>query len=421
VELHLSRPPLAADRTNAINNLAANTTDMLGGLWAITVENIKRGADWTVPYHIGHVGALVKRISLGDDIWGFFAPFTPLAWTFFFALVLGYGLFTYALEQGYNEDFPHTDDDRTKAGTVITEMLWHCTMFSLKDRDKPIKTSAGKCLTVFFSFVIIVVLSSYTANLAAFMISASATEHFVKSQEDLKSKRVSVLCGQSTERWVKENNIAKTVVCAHSMEDAVNLVKKGSVDAALGWVDELHYHAAEDCKVEVSSIAMHATEFSFPVARRDNVPSWRYRFNAALFKLRETGEFHKLRQKWFNIGKNPCGASGSETNPDKAQIKLTNIIGLAIVLVGGLLVATFVEVLKSAHADGKLKMPRGDLLKGEADPEANDASSEAAPAEEGSDADEAAGLLKKSEDGPADSGEAAGGGEPTVAASEPTT
>ena len=63
------------------------------------MENIKRGADWTVPYHIGHVSALVKRVDLGDDIWGFFAPFTPMAWAFFFSLVLVYGFLTYAVEQ----------------------------------------------------------------------------------------------------------------------------------------------------------------------------------------------------------------------------------------------------------------------------------------------------------------------------------
>ena len=128
--------------------------------WAITVANIKRGADWTVPYHIGHVGALVKRVDLGDDIWGFFAPFTPLAWAFFFLLVLLYGLLTYALEQvvylvlptaflhgsaqGHNDEFPHTEDPNTSLGTVVTELLWHCAMFSLKDRDKPIKTTAAK-------------------------------------------------------------------------------------------------------------------------------------------------------------------------------------------------------------------------------------------------------------------------------------
>ena len=36
---------------------------------------------------------------------------------------------------------------------------------------------------------------------------------------------------------------------------------------ALGLIDELHYHAAKDCDVEVSAITLHATEFSFPVAR----------------------------------------------------------------------------------------------------------------------------------------------------------
>ena len=63
------------------------------------------------------------------------------------------------------------------------------------------------------------------------MISASATEHFVKSEEDLKSKTVAVLCGQSTEQWVKANNIARHVVCSENMQDAVDLVKKGIVEA----------------------------------------------------------------------------------------------------------------------------------------------------------------------------------------------
>jgi hypothetical protein len=40
-----------------------------------------------------------------------------------------------------------------------------------------------------------------------------------------------------------------------------------------------------------------------------------------------------------------CTTSGSDTNPDKAQIQLTNIIGLAIVLVVGLFAAGLVEVV----------------------------------------------------------------------------
>jgi len=352
--LDLERPPHAEDRSSAINQLDRNETDMLGGLWAITVENIKRGADWTVPYHIGHVGALVKRVEMGDDIWGFFAPFTPAGWAFYFLLVLVYGLLTYALEQGDNEEFPSTEDPETKPGTVITELLWHCAMFSLRDRDKPIRGTPAKILSFTFSFIVVVVLASYTANLAAFMISATTTEHMVKSEEDLKSKKVVVLCGQSTQAWVEQNNIVHEVQCSQTMNDAVDMVKKGIVDAALGWVDELHYHAARDCDVEVSAITLHATEFSFPVARSDDVPKWRYKFNAALFRLRETGEFHKLRQKWFDIADSNCAPSGSESNPDKAQIKITNIIGLAAVLVMGLLCAGLLEVaqmMKDLSAD----------------------------------------------------------------------
>ena len=82
---------------------------------------------------------------------------------------------------------------------------------------------------------------------------------------------------------MKSNNIAAEIVCSQTMLDAVDMVKKGLVDAvshsafwrhlnhpdlqALGWIDELHYHASQDCNVEVSAVTMHATEFSFPVSR----------------------------------------------------------------------------------------------------------------------------------------------------------
>ena len=70
-----------------------------------------------------------------------------------------------------------------------------------------------------------------TANLAACMIDASTTGHYVKSEEDLKSKRVAVLCGGSTESWIKVNNMASHIQCADDMKDAVDLVKSDIVDA----------------------------------------------------------------------------------------------------------------------------------------------------------------------------------------------
>jgi hypothetical protein len=188
--------------------------------------------------------------------------------------------------------------------------------------------------------------------MAAFMITASSSNHFIKSQEDLKSKHVSVICGQSAEAWIKKDNIASKISCTQTMADAVDLVAQGHVDAALGWMDELHFVASRRCNVELSAVSMHATEFAFPVSRRDNVPNWRYSFNAALFQLRETGEFHKLRKRWFHIGKSLCSKSASDTDPEKAQIKLPNVIGVAIILSIGLFAGGIVEIIMKVKAIG---------------------------------------------------------------------
>jgi hypothetical protein len=167
LQLTMELPAVAEDRGAAIRQLSANKTDMLGGLWAITVQNIERGADWTVPYHIGHVGALVKKSTVGQDIWGFFAPFTPAAWAFFVMMVVFYGLVNYAFEQAQNEEFPSPDEPGTRFGTVMLEWFWHTTMMALRDRDKPIKTGSGKIVSAMFSAVMLVLvaackLSSYS-------------------------------------------------------------------------------------------------------------------------------------------------------------------------------------------------------------------------------------------------------------------
>jgi len=356
--LEMSLPQIAEDRTSAIQQLKDGRTDLLGGLWSITVKNIEKGADWTVPYHIGHVGALVKKPMLGEEIWGFFAPFTPAAWGFVVLFVFVYGVLIYALEQAENEDFPNPESPDVTLGTVFSEMWWHTTMVAMRDRDKPIKSVPGKILSVFFAAVVIILIAAYTANLAAFMITASGSGHFVKAQEDLKSKTAAVLCPGSTEQWAKSENVARKVVCAHTMSDSVELVVNGHADAALGWLDELYYHASTDCRVEVSALSMHTTEFAFPVRRTgDDVPEWRYSFNAALFKLRETGEFHKMRLKWFDIDSTNCGSSVADTNPEKAQIKIPNVIGLAIILAVGLLIAGFIELIEriqTSHDGGNL-------------------------------------------------------------------
>ena len=56
-----------------------------------------------------------------------------------------------------------------------------------------------------------------------------------------------------------------------------------------------------------------------------------------------------IYDRWFRVGHTTCGPSGSEINPDKAQIQLANIIGLAVILVVGLLAGGLVEVVSCTN------------------------------------------------------------------------
>ena len=108
-------------------------------------------------------------------------------WILIAVMCLCYGLFIYAVERK-----PEEDADFPSSGyAAFRETFWHALMVTFETRDKPVHSPAGKIATVTYSFVVLIMLSAYTANLAATMSSERIPE-VVKGVDQLKSKVASV-------------------------------------------------------------------------------------------------------------------------------------------------------------------------------------------------------------------------------------
>merc|ERR1712086_899067 len=137
--------------------------DMVLGDVMITKERLEL-VDFTVPFISMPLNVITRTREAQKQLFGFFHPFHWQVWLLLLVMLCAYGIFMYVVESSANpQEFPPRGPKAWK------ESLWHTFMVSMQDRDKQISSSAGKMATTVYTFVIMIMLSAYTANLAATM------------------------------------------------------------------------------------------------------------------------------------------------------------------------------------------------------------------------------------------------------------
>ena len=239
-------------------------------------------------------------------------------------MCLCYGLFIYAVERK-----PEEDADFPSSGyAAFRETFWHALMVTFETRDKPVHSPAGKIATVTYSFVVLIMLSAYTANLAATMSSERIPE-VVKGVDQLKSKVASVFCGGAVEQYLIKQNLVGRIICKYSYSSASDAVEQRAADAAVMNKLQAHYVAAESCGVHVvPGIELDTKPYALPVQK-----GWiadYAQFNRWLVELVMDGTVDRLSVKWFR-GIGACQRTKS------AKLDFDNFYGIGYLTLMGLI------------------------------------------------------------------------------------
>jgi len=252
-------------------------------------------------------------------------------WVLLIVMCMCYGFFIYAVER---KDDPDADFPENHYA-AFRETAWHAAMMSFQTRDKPITTAAGKVATVTYAFIMLIMLSAYTANLAATMSSERIPE-VVKGFEQLKTKVASVYCGGATEQYMIKNNVAGRILCKYSDSDAASAVEERAADAAVMNRLQAAYIAAQSCNVHVvPGISIDSKPYALPVQK-----GWiadYAQFNRWLVELVMDGTVERLETKWFH-GIGTCQRTKS------AKLDIDNFYGVGLVMLMGIVGAVFILI-----------------------------------------------------------------------------
>ncbi|XP_033155312.1 glutamate receptor ionotropic, kainate 2 isoform X2 [Drosophila mauritiana] len=214
------------------------------------------------------------------------------------------------------------------------------------------KAASTRLVTGMWWFFALMMLNSYTANLAAFLTN-SRQANSINSAEDLAAQskiKYGAMAGGSTMGFFRDSNFstyqkmwtamesASPSVFTKTNDEGVERVQKGkNLYAFLMESTTLEYNVERKC--DLVQIGGWLDYKSYGIAMPFNSP-YRKQISAAVLKLGELGQLAELKRKWWKEmhGGGNCEKS-DEDGGDTPELGLENVGGVFLVLGLGLFAA----------------------------------------------------------------------------------
>ncbi|CAL8284085.1 unnamed protein product [Boreogadus saida] len=190
-------------------------------------------------------------------------------------------------------------------------LLWGIVFNNSVPIENP-KGTTSKIMVLVWAFFAVIFLASYTANLAAFMIqeqyidtvSGLSDKKFQKPQEQYPPFRFGTVPNGSTERNIRSNypemHSHMVKYNQKGVEDALNSLKTGKLDAFIYDAAVLNYMAGKDegCKlVTIGSGKVFATTGYGIALQKES--RWKRPIDLALLQFLADGDTQKLQTVWL--------------------------------------------------------------------------------------------------------------------------
>jgi len=158
----------------------------------------------------------------------------------------------------------------------------------------PLKWS-GRVLAGLVIIVSLPMFCLFTAELTS-TLSVQALRHDIRGPGDLLGRRVAVLEGTTSAQFM--DRLDANLMTYVRIADAYNALIAGQVDAVVYDAPNMQYFAknAGAGKVTVVGNPFMTQNFSLCVSQASPL---REKINLQLLELRKTGEFERIRERWF--------------------------------------------------------------------------------------------------------------------------
>ncbi|XP_026847558.1 glutamate receptor 1 isoform X2 [Drosophila persimilis] len=233
--------------------------------------------------------------------------------------------------------------------SLLNSFWYSLAAFMQQGCDLTPPSIAGRIAAAVWWFFTIILISSYTANLAAFLTVERMVSP-IKSPEDLAMQtdvQYGTLLHGATwdffQMWDYMNSNPHLSV--HAYDEGIRRVRtsKGKYALLVESPKNEYVNARSPC--DTMKVGRNIDAKGFGVATPIGSPI-RKRLNEAVLTLKENGELLRIRNKWW-YDKTECNPNlDSQETSTPNELSLSNVAGIYYILIGGLLLAVVVAIVE---------------------------------------------------------------------------
>ncbi|XP_053805191.1 glutamate receptor ionotropic, delta-1 isoform X2 [Vidua chalybeata] len=334
---------------------------------AITITPERESVvDFSKRYMDYSVGILIKKPEEKINIFSLFAPFDFAVWACIAAAIPIVGVLIFVLNRIQAVRAQSAAQPSPSVSSTLHSAIWVVYgAFVQQGGESTVNSVAMRIVMGSWWLFTLIVCSSYTANLAAFL-TVSRMDNPIRTFQDL-SKQMDIAYGTVRDsavyeyfkakgtnpleqdntfaelwRTISKNNGADN--CVSNPSEGIRKAKKGNY-AFLWDVTVVEYAALTDDECSVTVIGNSISSKGYGIALQHGSP-YRDLFSQRILELQESGDLDVLKQKWWpRMGR--CDLN-SHTNAqtDGKALKLHSFAGVFCILAIGLLLACLVAALE---------------------------------------------------------------------------
>ncbi|CAF2522856.1 unnamed protein product [Rotaria sp. Silwood2] len=315
--------------------------------------------DFTKPFLSLGIALLFKTPkSEKPGLFSFLSPLSLEIWIYTFAAIFTVSFILLIIARCSPDEWrnPYPCDaeyDYLENRFTVSNTLWF-SIGTLMQQGSDMSPSAisTRLISGIWWFFTLILISSYTANLAAFLTVEKRVNQIENAEGLVKQTKIKygLVRGGSTEQFFRESTIPayqaiwkymsnNPDVLANSNQEGIDRVKDGSY-AFFMESTSIEYAVQHECNL--TQIGGLLDNKGYGIGLPEGSPH-RERFSEIILNLQEKGIIQKSYNKWWK-GKGSCSSGKKDLEPN--PLGLTNVGGIFVVLIGGVILSLFVAILE---------------------------------------------------------------------------
>nr|XP_040224852.2 glutamate receptor 1-like isoform X1 [Anopheles coluzzii]XP_040224855.2 glutamate receptor 1-like isoform X1 [Anopheles coluzzii] len=349
-----------------VGELVRKEADFAIAPMTITSER-ERVIDFTKPFMSLGISIMIKRpVKQKPSVFSFLNPLSKEIWVCVLFSYVGVSIVLYIVSRfspfewrlvNYNGEQPDAVPQATVNEFSILNSFWFALgAFMQQGCDISPRSISGRIVGSVWWFFTLILISSYTANLAAFLtVERMVTP--INSPEDLASQtevQYGTLIHGSTWDFFRKSQISlysrmweymnsRKHLFVKTYDEGIRRVRTSKGKYALLIESPKNEYTNEREPCDTMKVGRNLDAKGFGIATPLGSPL-RDPINLAVLSLKENGELTKLVNKWW-FDRTECKHYDKQ-DASRNELSLSNVAGIFYILIGGLLVALAVALVE---------------------------------------------------------------------------